>query len=169
MIWISLQTDLGPFSLFFYCCHSNAVMTTCVALLPNKTQISPRWLRSTLLYRSHPSISLRRRGGGGVDWPLRLWLVPRSSFLALLGEPPGSFSLDAGASRRQCSTQSSPPRQRDLLLTFIFCVIRRFKPLHEFIPGSRRSARLTGHLLSASQELRLLGLLYSESDGNVLD
>lgn len=68
MIWITLcQPTLPP--PIFYACQPNAVMTTCVASLLNKTQISLWWLRS-LMHCSTEAILLKAShsgGGGGVD------------------------------------------------------------------------------------------------------
>lgn len=80
----TLQTDLGPFS--FLCLPLECSMTVCVALLPNKAQISLWWLRS-LIHRSHPAISFRGQGKGG------------SGFGCLFGPPWVLMSSQSGISR----------------------------------------------------------------------
>lgn len=148
----------------FYACQLNAVMTACVASLPNKTQISPMIkVTHTLLNRSRPLISLREEAEGG--WPL--W--PQSVLMFSLFSPFSAAQVLSASlqllvtGRGQYSNQSFPLRRSDLLLAFICVSVKRLRLLHgKFIPGSQGSAGLTGHLLSVSQELRLLGLLYSE-------
>lgn len=126
--WYGLHFSNRPWPrLIFYACQSNHAMTACVASLPSKTQISPLMIKvtHTLLYRSHPHISLRERGGGG-DWPLGLQLALTSSLLGLFGAAQVlSASLLLLVTRRgQHRNQSFPLRQCDLLLTFI-CVSLR--------------------------------------------
>lgn len=99
----TLRTDLGPFSFFFF--FTTATRTRQRPHVSHRCQIKPkyppRWLRSTLLYRSHPSISLREQrgwvgfGGGWAGWPPHHHHHhPLDSGLSLpvglLVDPPGS-------------------------------------------------------------------------------
>lgn len=118
----------------------------------------------TLLNRSHPLISLRMEEEGGVT----AWTLVSLDVVLLFCSFDAAQVLSASlglpvTGRGQYSNQSFPLSRCDLLLAFICVSLKRLRLLHgKFIPGSQGSAGLTGHLPSVSQELRLLGLLYSE-------
>lgn len=127
--------------LIFYACQSNTVMTTCIALLPNKTQISLWWLRS-LIHCSTEAILLKashsRRGGRQLG--LQSVLMSLLSLLFSTAQVLSASVWLTATVREQYRNQSFPLRRCDLLLAFICVSVQKFKLLHEkFIPGSQGS------------------------------